>query len=230
MKHDRSLPCFSFLSGPRGFREPLPTSDALPKLWRGLPDLCHQAPLQPSGRVHAHVEGDAGERSGDAGAQPQKYRAPEWWVSPLPCLLHDGICCFVSERIEGRSSSHATEWECNNKVVMWFLVIDAGTGTSCQTSLTVFTCVRIVRTQSPTVTHRWRQQDAGNLYHVKPLWWPCFPKPLPSLGAQVQENESVWSLSQLLSSATVLTNVDDSNSTQNYLRGLKKGCKICLEE
>ena len=56
--------------GTPGLWEPPPPADLVCELRGRLPDLRHQAAVQPPGPLHAHPEGLAGERARDAGAQP----------------------------------------------------------------------------------------------------------------------------------------------------------------
>lgn len=56
------------LPGALGLREPSPASDAVHQLRRRFLDVHHEAALQPPGPVHAHRQGEAGERACHAGS------------------------------------------------------------------------------------------------------------------------------------------------------------------
>lgn len=63
--------------GPPGVWEPLPPPNYVRELRGRLPDVRHQAPVQPPGPVHAHCQGLAGERACHAGSEPALRRHAE---------------------------------------------------------------------------------------------------------------------------------------------------------
>lgn len=97
--------CFSAV-GPSGVWEPLPPPDSVCELWGCLPDVRHQAPVQPPGPVYAHRQRLAGERARHARAQPALPRHAEWWVSPSVPMrnIAGGACLKRNPRVTAGSS------------------------------------------------------------------------------------------------------------------------------
>lgn len=108
--------------GPPGVREPLPSSNSVRALWRCLPDVRHQAAVQPPGPVHAHRQRLAGERARHAGSEPALRWHAERRVSSN--LQKYEICCRVGRLIWALVQSCTLSKGCWNW--NWFKSISEG--------------------------------------------------------------------------------------------------------